>query len=65
MSTPQRARTAGIDPDLALRNNDSASVFDVVGGAVTTGPTGTNVNDLYFAVRLRTDQKSSHEEGDL
>jgi len=51
--TPQRARDAGVDPVLALARNDSLSVFDVSGGGVETGPTGTNVNDLYFAVRAK------------
>lgn len=30
----------------ALANSDAASVFDVIGDAVVTGPTGTNVNDF-------------------
>jgi hydroxypyruvate reductase len=51
--TCQRAREGGVDPGAALARNDSATVFDVAGGAVMTGPTGTNVNDLYIAVRMR------------
>lgn len=51
--TTRRSRAAGIDPEEALRKNDSLSVFEAAGGAVKTGPTGTNVNDLYFAVRRR------------
>ncbi len=51
--TPDRSRAAGINPEEALRGNDSVTVFEVAGGAVSTGPTGTNVNDLYFAVRTR------------
>jgi glycerate 2-kinase len=50
-STCDAARTAGVDPNRALANNDSASVFRSTSGAVETGPTGTNVNDLYVAVR--------------
>jgi len=49
--TTRRARDSGIDPARALDRNDSLSVFDVAGGAVQTGPTGTNVNDIYIAVR--------------
>jgi glycerate 2-kinase len=48
-----RAIQAGIDPEAALAENDSAGVFEQVGGAVKTGPTGTNVNDIYLAVRRR------------
>jgi glycerate 2-kinase len=51
IGTARRAREAGVDPDQALADNDSASIFAAAGGAVETGPTGTNVNDLYVAVR--------------
>lgn len=51
--TPSRAAAAGCDPDQALRDNDSLRVFEAAGGLVAPGPTGTNVNDLYFAVRRR------------
>jgi hydroxypyruvate reductase len=50
--TAARARAHGVDPEAALRQNDSLAVFEAVGGAIDTGPTGTNVNDLYIAVRL-------------
>lgn len=50
--TPGRARQAGIDPVAALADNDSASVFEAAGGLVRTGPTGTNVNDVYIALRV-------------
>jgi hydroxypyruvate reductase len=49
--TPQRAREAGVDPVQALARNDTMTVFEVSGGSVRTGPTGTNVNDVYVAVR--------------
>lgn len=51
--TTPRARAAGIDPIDCLWRNDSLSVFEAGGGAIRTGPTGTNVNDLYIAVRVR------------
>ena len=54
--TPLRARDAGVDPVQALARNDSLSVFEVSGGGVDTGPTGTNVNDIYVAVRA-TDRR--------
>lgn len=49
--TLQRARAEGVDPVGALVRNDSLAVFDAAGGAVQTGPTGTNVNDIYIAFR--------------
>ncbi|MDP9370834.1 MAG: DUF4147 domain-containing protein [Chloroflexota bacterium] len=50
--TVRRARAGGVDPVTALRDNDSRQVFEAAGGLVTPGPTGTNVNDLYVAVRM-------------
>lgn len=52
--TIRRARELGVDPEAALANNDSATFFRQVGGLVMTGPTGTNVNDLYVGLRRRT-----------
>ena len=52
-STIARARAAGVDAHEALRQNDSLRVFEAAGGVVRTGPTGTNVNDIYVAVRRR------------
>lgn len=45
------ARRLGIDRERLLNANDSLRFFEMVGGLVVTGPTGTNVNDLMFAVR--------------
>jgi hydroxypyruvate reductase len=61
--TPQRSRDAGIDPERALASNDSLSVFDVAGGSVETGPTGTNVNDIYVAVRVKNRLNSARGRG--
>jgi glycerate-2-kinase len=36
----------GMNPVKFLRENDSNSFFNLVGGAIYTGPTGTNVGDL-------------------
>ncbi len=44
--TVERARRAGVDAVAALADNDSHRLFDVEGGLLRTGPTGTNVNDL-------------------
>jgi glycerate 2-kinase len=61
--TPQRARDAGLDPIDALARNDSLSVFDASGGKVKTGPTGTNVNDVYIAVRAKNRLDSKRGRG--
>lgn len=45
-NTLQRARDAGVDPRLALEQNDSYAVFQASDGLVVTGPTRTNVNDI-------------------
>jgi glycerate 2-kinase len=41
-----RAGAAGIDPALALAQNDAHSFFAAIGAQVVTGPTLTNVNDF-------------------
>lgn len=41
-----QARSAGIDPMVALNNNDAHSFFKAIAGQVVTGPTLTNVNDF-------------------
>jgi glycerate 2-kinase len=51
----RRAREEGLVPEAMLADNDSYSFFAQVGGLVSTGPTGTNVNDLYVALRVRCD----------
>jgi glycerate 2-kinase len=51
-STVDRARSAGLDPASCLDRNDSFRLFERVGGAAITGPTGTNVNDIYVALRI-------------
>lgn len=42
----QKARSMGLDPDVFLDNNDAHSLFELIGDAFITGPTGTNVNDF-------------------
>ena len=46
--TLQKAEKLGLDPTKALANNDSHRFFQRAGGHIITGPTGTNVNDLYI-----------------
>jgi glycerate 2-kinase len=48
------ARKAGIDPEAALANNDTLRVLEAAGAVVAPGPTGTNVNDVYLALRMPT-----------
>ncbi len=47
-STLDRAAALGRDPAVALANNDSYTLFDGLGDLIRTGPTNTNVNDLYL-----------------
>jgi hydroxypyruvate reductase len=51
-STIERCVNAGCDPVAALAANDSLRVFDIAGGTVRPGPTGTNVNDLFVGLRF-------------
>jgi glycerate 2-kinase len=46
--TARRAREHGIDPRVALAENDSNPVFAALGDLVMTGPTNTNLLDLYL-----------------
>lgn len=51
--TWRRARRLGLDPQDALRRNDSWTLFDGTGDLLVTGPTGTNVMDLMLGVTSR------------
>ncbi len=44
-------RADGVDPDAALAANDSLRPLELARGVIAPGPTGTNVNDLYLAIR--------------
>lgn len=48
--TVARAYAAGLDPARALADNDSYSFFAQLGDLLMTGPTRTNVNDIYLAL---------------
>jgi glycerate-2-kinase len=50
--TVARARRRGLDPLRFLRRNDSCAFFEKAGGHIVSGPTGTNVNDLYLMIVL-------------
>jgi glycerate 2-kinase len=48
--TVAHARRRGLDPLRFLRRNDSCAFFEKAGGHIVSGPTGTNVNDLYVMI---------------
>lgn len=48
--TIARATQRGLDAARFLRRNDAYSFFTRAGGHIVTGPTGTNVNDLYLMI---------------
>ena len=50
--TISRAREKGVSHEAALRENDSYRFFYRTSGHVITGPTGTNVNDVYMILVL-------------
>ncbi len=43
-------RARGLDPAACLAANDSHRFLEATGDLVVTGPTGTNVNDIAFAL---------------
>lgn len=49
-TTVARAHALGLDPLLHLRDNDSHPLFSALGDLIVTGPTGTNVNDIYGVI---------------
>ena len=46
----RRGRAGGVDPQEALRRNDSGAFLDAAGDRFATGPTGTNVMDLILGL---------------
>jgi hydroxypyruvate reductase len=51
-STLERARALGFDPARALARHDTRGLFSALGDLLVTGPTGTNVGDWVFLLRL-------------
>ncbi len=47
-TTVERAGKAGLDPVKTLADHNSYPFFKSLGDLILTGPTGTNVNDLYL-----------------
>ena len=50
--TLDRCARLGVEPMDYLDRNDTYHLFKAVGGLIHTGPTGTNVNDLYLLIAL-------------
>lgn len=50
--TLARAERRGRDPQSSLLRNNAYPFFKTLGGHIMTGPTGTNVNDLYLLLAL-------------
>ncbi len=48
--TAARIRAAGLDPERHLREHDAYPALDAAGALVRTGPTRTNVRDLWFGL---------------
>jgi glycerate 2-kinase len=48
--TARGIRDGGVDPEMALADNDSFPALRADGALLVTGPTGTNVNDLRVAL---------------
>ena len=49
-TTLARATTLGLDPRQALADNDSHTFFQRLDDLIVTGPTNTNVDDLYVII---------------
>ncbi len=50
--TVQRAKKKDLSIEQALHAHDSYTFFKHIGGHIVTGPTGTNVNDIYLIVAI-------------
>jgi hydroxypyruvate reductase len=49
--TTARGRAAGLDAARALADNDTHALLTAAGDSVVTGPTNTNLLDLYLILR--------------
>lgn len=50
-SSVARAEDAGMDVADVLARNDSGTLFATIGDQIVTGPTGTNVGDIWLVLR--------------
>jgi glycerate 2-kinase len=51
-NTARRAKLRELDPNDFLSRNDSGTFFKLLGDALVTGSTGTNVGDIYIMIAL-------------
>jgi hydroxypyruvate reductase len=51
--TITKARAKGLEPEIALNENNSYPILDALGSLIKTGPTGTNLNDLVVGLVYR------------
>lgn len=58
-TTISRALSLGLSPRRALETNDAYPFFSALGDLIVTGPTNTNVNDLYVALVAKPDDRRS------
>ena len=49
-TTVRRAKEADVDPSSALERNDAYNLFNRLGDLIITGPTGTNVGDIFVGL---------------
>jgi hydroxypyruvate reductase len=61
-TTVARARAKGLDPLDYLRRNDSYHFLQALGDLVITGPTRTNVMDVYMVLVGRSDDRGQMTE---
>ncbi|MFQ5669464.1 MAG: glycerate kinase [Acidobacteriota bacterium] len=48
--TASRIRASGLVPEMHLRQRDAGPALSAAGALIETGPTGTNVNDLFLVL---------------
>ncbi|HEY0306770.1 MAG TPA: DUF4147 domain-containing protein [Acidobacteriaceae bacterium] len=53
ISTIRRAKKLGIDPTVILQQFDSGNLFEKLGDAIVTGPTGNNLRDIRMLLSVR------------
>src|SRR5207245_5327451 len=56
-NTVERSLRVRMDPDSYLRENNSHRFFERLNDLVITGPTGTNVNDIFIGIVGAGNQK--------
>lgn len=60
-TTLARAEALGLDPGLALLDNDTGPFFEALGDAFAPGETGTDVGDVAFVLAAQLGTLTGHE----